>query len=144
MSWNPFKNTDEKRVVDAIRSAEQMCSGEVRVHLDEYCKGDVVLKAQNVFKHLEMDQTNLRNGILIYVALKEKKFCILGDVGIDEKVPSDFWETTKDLMKSHFAKGQIIDGIVTGIEEAGAQLKTFFPYQDNDKDELSNDISYGE
>jgi uncharacterized membrane protein len=144
MSWNPFKSKEEQKILDAIQSAEKMCSGEIRVHMDEYCKGDVLFKATNVFNHLEMDKTDQRNGVLIYVAVKDRKFCIIGDIGIDQKVPSNFWESTRELMQNSFVNGSIPDGIVSGIHEAGQQLKEFFPAQKDDIDELPDDISYGE
>jgi uncharacterized membrane protein len=142
--WEPLTPYEEKQVLDAIAAAELNTSGEIRVHIDKWCKSDPLFKAQNLFGHLKMDQTKLRNGVLIYIAKDEQKFAIVGDTGINSRVPIGFWESAKDIMKAHFAKGELVSGISNGIAEVGEQLKTFFPYQDdNDENELPNEISYG-
>jgi uncharacterized membrane protein len=92
---------------------------------------------------LGMDKTKERNGVLIYVAVKEKKFAIVGDEGINKVVPEDFWESTKEIIKLHLSKGELVAGLEAGIAEVGIQLKQFFPYQSDDENELPNEISYG-
>ena len=141
-SWQPFSEIEEEKIVAAIKEAETKTSGEIRVHIDKWCKTDPIYKAQNKFYHLEMDKTKLRNAVLIYLAFHEKKFAIVGDEGINQKVPSDFWLETKDLMSSHFKNGQIVEGLCEGILLAGHQLAEHFPIGDNDKNELSDGISY--
>lgn len=143
MTWRPFSSKKEKLILAAIAEAEEKCSGEIRVHIDEYCKGDPVFKAQNMFFHLEMDKTHLHNGFLIYVALKDHKFSIIGDSGINEKVPDNFWDDTKEQMLIHFKRNDLTTGIIAGIQNAGEQLSKFFPADDSLGNELSNDISYG-
>lgn len=143
MAWKPFSSNVEDSIVQAITQAEAACSGEVRVRIDQYCKGDPVFKATNVFHHLGMDQTELRNGVLIYVAIKDKKFSIIGDEGIDNKVPDNFWEETKNLMTAEFRKGDITNGIIIGVQHAGEQLAKYFPPDDSKGNELPDDISYG-
>ncbi|MBO6515668.1 MAG: TPM domain-containing protein [Bacteroidia bacterium] len=143
MAWKPFSSKIERSIVEAIQRAEDTCSGEIRVHLDRYCKGDPVFKAKNLFFHLEMEKTKQRNGVLIYAAIKDRKFSIIGDEGIDAKVPDDFWETTKELMLAKFAQGDIPGGLVVGIEHAGEQLSTYFPSDEDKGNELTDDISYG-
>lgn len=143
MAWRPFSSKKEKLILAAIAEAEEKCSGEIRVHIDEYCKGDPVFKAQNMFFHLEMDNTHLHNGVLIYVALRDHKFSIIGDSGINEKVPDDFWNETKEQMLIHFKRNDYTTAVVAGIQSAGEQLKAFFPADDSRGNELTNDISYG-
>ena len=144
LTWEPFSEAEEKQILSAIKAAEQTTSGEIRVHIDKWCKTDPVFKAQNLFGHLKMDETKLRNGVLIYIALHEHKFAIVGDIEIDNKVGSHFWESTKDKMASNFKQGAIINGICEGIKEAGIQLQKYFPYDRNsDENELTDDISYG-
>jgi uncharacterized membrane protein len=143
MAWKPFSTAVEKSILDAIRDAENQCSGEIRIHVDRFCKGDPYFKATNIFHHLEMAQTQLRNGVLIYVAVKDHKFAILGDEGIDQKVEEGFWESTKAKMIEEFSKGDIPGGIVRGIQEAGIQLKKYFPADDSLGNELSDELSYG-
>jgi uncharacterized membrane protein len=141
--WEPLTPYEEQKVLEAIASAELETSGEIRVHMDKWCKTDPLFKAKNLFEHLGMTKTKDSNGVLIYVAVKEKKFAIIGDVGIDNVVPADFWESTKDIIKGHLSKGELVSGLESGIAEVGKQLKQYFPYQRDDENELPNEISYG-
>lgn len=134
---------DEKILVEAIAIAEKNTSGEIRVHFEKICDGDVLERAQDVFAMLKMNNTQLRNGVLIYLAEESKKFAIIGDTGINDKVSLYFWDDTKNLMQDLFKQGQFTEGLKKGVLMAGEQLKSHFPYQENDNNELSNDISYG-
>ncbi len=133
----------QSSIVQAISDAENNSSGEIRVHLESTCKGDVLDRATFIFEKLKMHKTILRNGVLIYLSVQDRKFAILGDVGINIKVSKGFWDQIKDLMISHFAKGEISNGLTEGILMIGERLKTFFPVADNDLNELSNEISFG-
>lgn len=135
---------EEQEIVEAIRLAELNTSGEIRVHLEKSSEKTVLQRAIEVFHWLKMDATQEHNGVLIYVAVKDKTFAIYGDKGIHEKVTDNFWNTTKDVMQKHFRDGNFKEGLVQGIAEAGKQLKIHFPYQTNDTNELSNEISFGE
>ncbi|MEQ9187931.1 MAG: TPM domain-containing protein, partial [Cryomorphaceae bacterium] len=104
---------------------------------------DPYTEAVEMFEKLGMTKTEQRNGVLILVALDDHKFAIIGDTGINEKVPKGFWNDTKELMIGHFKEGRIVDGIIEGITDAGEQLKQYFPYQKDDTNELKDDISYG-
>ncbi len=139
----PFTKQEEERIIQAIKEAEMNTSGEVRLHVERHCTGDPYEHAIEVFEELGMTQTELRNGVLVYIAMEDHKFAILGDEGINNKVPNDFWESTKALMMNHFRDGRIADGIIEGIVDAGKELKHYFPYQSNDQNELDDDISYG-
>jgi uncharacterized membrane protein len=134
---------EEAEVVEAIRLAEKNTSGEIRVHLEKKTSMAPIDRAVEVFDELKMYQTKDRNGVIIYVAVKSKQFAIYGDKGINEKVADDFWNSTKDIMLFHFKNGNNKQALVDGILKAGEQLKSHFPYQDNDTDELSNEISKG-
>jgi|LakMenE18May11ns_1017448.scaffolds.fasta_scaffold9653390_2 uncharacterized membrane protein len=144
---------EEQEIVSAIGIAEKNTSGEIRVHIENgtSLKGELAKqtsiapldRAMEVFRKLQMENTQERNGVIIYVAIKSKQFAIYGDKGINEKVPADFWDTTKDTIISHFKNGNFKQGLIDGILKAGEQLKTHFPYQDNDTNELSNEISIG-
>ena len=128
-------------IVTAIQKAEMQTSGEIRVHIDQKCASDPVKRAVQVFEKLGMHKTALRNGVLIYVSFSDRKLAIIGDQGIDSVVPADFWLSTKDKMIHHFKENRFADGIIAAITEAGEQLKKFFPYMENDENELSNEIS---
>lgn len=138
---NFLTKKDEKAIVEAIQEAEKNTSGEIRVHIEAHTDFDHYEYAQEVFANLGMHKTELRNGVLIYIAVNDHRFVILGDEGINNVVADDFWEKTKDIMQGHFVKGDFRTGIVEGILQAGQELKAHFPYQSDDKDELSNEIS---
>lgn len=139
-----LRKKDENLIVEAIRSAELATSGEVRVHIESRCEEDNPLdRAAWIFQELGMENTALRNGVLVYVALKSRQFCIIGDAGINSVVPADFWDSAKDLMLKEFAQGHIAQGIASGINRVGVLLKEKFPYQDDDVNELPDAISYG-
>ncbi|MDB4088869.1 TPM domain-containing protein [Flavobacteriales bacterium] len=144
MSVERFLNPEEeKRVLEAIKLAEKNTSGEIRVHLETNCEGDVLERAQTVFGKLKMHKTKLRNGVLFYIAADSHHFALLGDKGINSKVPADFWNKTKEMVLTNFKNNEMATGLEKGILEAGEQLKKFFPYQSDDKNELSDEISIG-
>ena len=138
-----FSRVDKQRITNAIAAAEGRTSGEIRVHVESESGGDPVVRAQQVFASLGMDKTAARNGVLIYLAVRERRFAIIGDSGIDQAVPANFWEETKEAMAGYFRAGQFAEGIVHGIESAGAHLASYFPRQADDVNELRNDISEG-
>lgn len=135
---------EEQEIVEAIRVAEKNTSGEIRVHLEKKTSIDAFERAMEVFHLLKMDETELKNGVLIYLAVKDKTFVICGDKGINDVVPNDFWDCTRDVMVKNFKEGKYKQGLVEGIHRAGEQLQKYFPYQEGDKNELSNEISKGE
>ena len=134
---------EEQEIVDAIHVAEKNTSGEIRVHIEKVTSIDAYDRAMEVFHLLKMDETELKNGVLIYLAIDDKTFVICGDKGINDVVPADFWDTTKDIMATQFKSGNFKKGIVDGILSAGEQLKKNFPWSENDTNELSNEISKG-
>lgn len=140
---NFFSSEQQAAIKQSIANAELNTSGEIRVHIDDKCKGDVLDCAANMFHELKMDATELRNGVLFYLAVSDHKFAILGDKGINEKVPADFWDHIKDVMLAHFKKQEFTEGLCKGIEMAGEKLKAHFPLQHNDTNELHNDVSFG-
>ncbi len=139
-----FSEEQKVQIVDAVKVAEKETSGEIRVHIENRCKRDVLDKAAFVFEKLEMHKTELRNGVLFYLAVKDQKFAILGDAGINSSVPDNFWDETKEAMFEEFKQNQFAEGLVKGIQMAGEKLKEFFPYQSDDVNELSDDISFEE
>ncbi|MBD3750165.1 MAG: TPM domain-containing protein [Sphingobacteriales bacterium] len=133
---------EEEKIKQAIEWAEKATSGEIRVCIEKNCEKDAYERAVECFFDLKMERTALRNGVLIYVALADKKFAIIGDSGINRVVSDDFWDSTKKLMIEQFKKNEIVNGITLGIIEAGKQLKKYFPHQSDDTNELSNDIVF--
>jgi uncharacterized membrane protein len=138
---NFLSKKDEEEIIEAIKQAERKTSGEIRVHIEAHTDEDHFDHALKVFEQLEMHQTAERNGVLIYIAVNDHQFVILGDEGINQVVPADFWNKTRDVIQSQFRQGNFKQGIIDGIHQAGKELKLHFPYQENDTDELSNEIS---
>lgn len=134
---------EEQEIVETIRLAEKETSGEIRIHIEKTTSKDPFDRALEVFQLLEMDQTELKNGVLIYLAVEDKKFVICGDKGINELVEADFWDTTKNSMANHFKNSNFKQGLVEGITKAGIQLQKYFPFKEGDINELSNEISKG-
>ena len=134
---------EEQEVIEAILIAEKNTSGEIRVHLEKTTDLDTYDRALAVFNELKMDATQLKNGVLIYMAVEDKTFVICGDQGINEVVQNNFWDSTKDVMVAHFKNGNFKQGLIDGILRAGEELKKHFPWSEDDTNELSNEISKG-
>jgi len=137
-----FTPEGRKMIEDAIRKAELNTSGEIRVHIETSFTGDILDRAATVFARLNMHKTKLRNGVLVFFAIKNKQFAILGDAGINRVVPDNFWNNIKTVMESHFVNSEFAVGLSVGVKLAGEQLKKHFPFQKNDANELSNEISF--
>jgi len=134
-------NVQKQDILKAIHAAEKLTSGEIRVHLEAKCPGDALERAKDVFQQLEMHETQLHNGVLIYVAITDRKLAIFGDQGIHEVVADDYWENIKEKMLKHFKEGAFAEGISFAIGEIGEKLKEHFPYSEDDINELPDDIS---
>jgi|SRR5690554_2231805 len=139
-----FTPEQQQQVMDAIASAELNTSGEIRVHIESICKEDVLDRAAFLFDKLNMHKTKLRTGVLFYLSVDDHKLAILGDSGINAKVPKNFWHDIRDHLIKEFRNDNYAGGLSEGIIMAGEQLKAHFPYQSDDVNELSNEISYGE
>lgn len=138
-----FSDEQKNQITYAIKQAEFNTSGEIRVHIENNCKIEVLDRAAEIFSTLQMHKTEQRNGVLFYVALDDHKFAILGDAGINAKVPEGFWNEINDTVIALFKEEKYTDGLAKGIIMAGEQLKKHFPFQANDVNELSDDISFG-
>ncbi len=132
---------EEQKIIEAIRTAEKETSGEIRVHIERNTTKHCMEHAKEIFHFLHMDETEEKNGVLFYVAVHTHQFAIIGDTGIDKKVPDDFWNDVKDIVTAEFSKGNNANGLTLGILEAGQKLQQFFPYKEGDINELSDDIS---
>ena len=137
-----LNNEEDRRVVEAIKQAELNTSGEIKVHIENFCKGNIEKRSLVVFNRLKLNETKLRNGVLIYLSVKDHKFAILGDEGINNVVEDGFWNDVKDLMQSHFKEGRFVEGLEQGIQRCGEKLKTYFPHQSDKINEIPDEISY--
>lgn len=140
-----FSANEQTAILDAIRSAEMASSAEIRVHLEHRCPGDVYDRAKTVFEEIGMTATELRNGVLIYFATGDRKFAVLGDSGIHEKVGDDFWQDVVANMEENFRAGGFVLGMTLGIARIGEKLAIHFPHAgEDDRDELPDDLSIGD
>ena len=138
-----FFSKEQCRVIEqAIERAELNCSGEIRVHVARHCEANVLDSAAQTFALLGMQRTKLRNGILFYFAADDHKFAVIGDCGINAKVTNDFWTTISGEIEQQFKKGDFVGGLCNAIERCGELLKQYFPYQSDDENELSNEVSF--
>jgi len=137
-----FTREQQEAIVRAIGEAEHATSGEIRVHIETSCKADVLDEAAWLFRKVGMHKTADRNGVLIYLALKERKFAIIGDTGINSVVPLGFWDNIRDHMKQRFSENLFTEGLTEGIIMAGMQLKEHFPHTRDDVNEITDTISF--
>lgn len=137
-----FTKEEQQKIVAAIKEAELNTSGEIRVHIENHCKEEALERAAELFYDLKMNHTAARNGILFYLAVKDRKFAIIGDEGINKEVEHDFWNDIKDEMISNFKENKFAEGLIVGILKCGDKLKEYFPYQNDDINELSDEISF--
>ena len=137
-----LNNEEDRRIVEAIKQAELNTSGEIKVHIENHCRGKVEERSLFIFNRLKMNDTQQHNGVLIYLAVRDHKFAILGDEGINNVVKPDFWTDIRDLMATAFRESRFADGLEQGIMRCGEKLKTYFPYQTDDINEIPDEISY--
>jgi uncharacterized membrane protein len=140
---NFFSKEEKDLIKSAIQEAERNTCGEIRVHVEYRCKEDVLDRAAWWFGKLKMQLTEQRNGVLFYLAVKDRKFAILGDKGINAVTPDDFWDRIREKTLDRFKEGEFAAGLQEGILMAGQALKEHFPYLDGDVNELSDEISFG-
>lgn len=143
MAKELFSDVEGRAVVDAIKEAEKATSGEIRLHVENKCKGDVLDRAAEVFSLLGMHKTKLRNGVLFYLAIDDHKFAIIGDAGINQKVEDHYWGDIKEHMLARFKADAMILGLCEGIQMTGQTLKEHFPALADDENEITDEISYG-
>jgi uncharacterized membrane protein len=138
---NPFTPEAKKRIMRAIAEAEKKTSGEVRVHVKPYSSEEPIEEARKSFRRLGMQRTKERNGVLVFVAWKSRRFAIVGDDGIHRKVGDAFWSGTRDRMAALFSRGDLAGGIEAGVHDIGEKLKEHFPLGAGDKNELTDHVS---
>lgn len=142
---NFFSEEEQEKILSAIRQAEQSTSGEIRVYVEKRCRFvDAIDRAAEVFYSLKMEQTANRNGTLVYVAFKHRQMAVFGDEGIYSRTGKDFWNEAVKKMITNFNQQNYALGIVEVIEQIGAALSYYFPYDPStDKNELPDDIVFG-
>ncbi|TWV88663.1 TPM domain-containing protein [Chitinophaga pinensis] len=150
MSIFPFKKkellteAEKQQLVQAIRDSERLTSGEIRLYVESHCKYvSPMERAKEIFRQLGMEKTKRRNGVILYIALKDRQFAILGDRGIHEKVGSAFWVKEAELLVSYFTRNEHVAGIEVCIREIGESLCQHFPFEGDDENELPDDIVIG-
>lgn len=132
----------EQRIIKAIAAAENQTSGEVRIHVEQNCKKDPLERAARIFHELGMDETELQNGVLIYIATEDHKAAVYAGKGIHKQVEDGFWNDVLTIILDHFKKEEYETGMILSIQKVGSKLKELFPYRKGDVNELSDEISY--
>jgi uncharacterized membrane protein len=140
-----FSEQENSLIVEAIRSAEQSTSGEVRVYVENRCRYmDAIDRAAEIFFFLQMQKTDQRNAVLVYVALKDQQLAVLGDEGIHQKVGAEYWNKRVSEMIENFNRENYAEGIAGCVQKIGAALQTHFPFDKNtDRNELPDTIVFG-
>ena len=138
-----FREDQVAAIREAVIAAELKTSGEIRVYIEKSCGKNLMDRAANVFAKLKLHKTAARNGVLFYLAVEDRQFAILGDMGINAKVPGDFWDHIKDHMQGRFRSGHFTEGMIEGINMAGDKLLEHFPYERTDLNELTDDVVFG-
>ncbi|HPR72065.1 MAG TPA: TPM domain-containing protein [Bacteroidales bacterium] len=143
MKASTFFTRDQQALIrNAIISAEENTSGEVRVHIETDMAGDVLDRAAWIFRKIGMHKTNDRNGVLFYLALNKREFAVIGDAGINARVSEGFWDEIKELLAKNFSENKFTEGLIEGILMTGTKLKEYFPRQKDDINELPDDITF--
>jgi uncharacterized membrane protein len=137
-----FSREQQLQIRDAIKEAEDETSGEIRVHIETKLAGNVLDRAAWIFDRIGMHETDNGNGVLFYFAVRSKEFAIIGDGGINSKVPDNFWEEIRNTILKYFRGGKYSEGLIEGILMAGRQLKEHFPHKKDDINELPDEISF--
>ena len=139
-----FSERERHGIAAAIRKAESETSGEIRVHVEGRCPGDPTGRAREIFAALGMHRTTRRNGVLLYLAVRDRRLAVVGDEGIHRAVPDRFWEGIAVEMERHFGTGRFLGGLLSGIERIGAELASHFPGTPDDRNELPDVPSEGD
>jgi uncharacterized membrane protein len=138
----PFLSpADLHEVARAVGEAEGRTSGEIRVHLDARCPGDPLARAVELFERLGMTRTALRSGVLLYVAVEDRKLAVIGDAGVHQRVGPEYWDRLRAGLVAHFREGRPRDGLVAAVREVGETLARHFPRAPDDRNELSDEVS---
>jgi uncharacterized membrane protein len=136
-----FSEADLDVIAKAVGAAEHLTSGEIRVHLDQRCAGDALAQARGLFRSLGMDRTQHRNGVLLYLALEDRKFAVFGDEGIHGQVGHGFWDSVRDVLQRELRAGRPQAAVVAAVGEIGRVLGQYFPHRRDDTNELSDTVS---
>jgi len=140
-----FSKAEKQAILEAIRDAEQNTSGEIRVYFERSTKNMTAMeRAYHAFHKLKMDRTELKNGVLFYVAFGDHECAILGDEGIHLKVGDHFWQEELEIMRTYFRRGEYVEGLEKAIKLAGERLAEYFPKSRDDVNELDDEIYFDE
>ncbi len=137
----PWPPCDLQRIQNAVETVERATSAELRVHIARSCEGDPRDRAARIFASLGMHKTAARNGVLVYVAPISRKWAVLGDVGVNGRVPASFWSQLSSAATASFQAGDFTGGIAELVERCGETLAQHFPSVPGDVNELPDHVS---
>ena len=128
MAASMVHGIDVRAVEAAVRAAELRTSGELRVCISRfYFWGDVRRAGERAFRHLKMERTRHRNGVLLFVVPLRRRFVVLGDVGIHQLVAPGFWSDVAARLGAAFKAGERTGGLERAVAEIGEALAARFP-----------------
>lgn len=139
-----LSDREKEQITEAIKSAESESSGEIRVHIEYYCRVEPLMRAKAVFELLGITNTREKNGTLIYIAVGDRKLAVIGDSGINDRVSPEFWERVEKQIEEELRHSRFCRGICLGVELLGEKLKELFPHRSDDVNELSDELSFNE
>lgn len=139
-----FNPVEAAAIRQAVAEAESRTSGEIRVYVESFCKENVLDRAAWRFSQLGMQKTRERTGVLIYLAVNSRKMAVIGDAGINAKVPVGFWDAVRDVIIGRLKEGQMCLGLVEGVRKVGELMQAHFPRSADDRNELSDDVVCGD
>ncbi len=139
---NFFDQTEQHMLIEAVAQAELETSGEIRLHIENFCFGNEIKRSEKVFTKLNMHKTKERNGVLIYIATFSKKIAVVGDEGIHQKLGNEFWQKLVNELIKDFRENRKAPALAKCILACGEQLGKFFPIKSDDENELTNTISF--
>lgn len=143
-----LSEAEQEQLRAAVAAAEKRTSGEIRLHLERDVpakapvNGDAYLRAREVFAGLKMHETAERNGVLVYLATRSRRFAVLGDEQLHQRVGEAFWNDVRDLLAARFREDRFLEGLCEGIALVGEKLRAHFPHRTDDLNELPDEISY--
>lgn len=143
-----FTKAEQEQIVAAIAAAEKHTTGEIRVYIERSVKqvgheqDATYVRAREVFARLGMQRTEARNGVLVYLAVRSRRFAIVGDEELHRRVGDDYWLEIRDSLAADFATERFAEGLVAAITAIGDRLGDHFPPRSDDRNELTDDIAY--
>ncbi len=125
-------------IARAVEEAESKTSGEIVLHVVHNLLPfeSSRRRAYRAFKALRIGETRLRNGVLLFLVMKKRRFEIVADEGAHEKVGTAVWEEIALRISEAIHRDGFEAGVCRGVALLGEALERHFPREESDADEL--------